>query len=353
MNHPLDSRIENIPSSCWKLISEIDNLNGQWISGAKLSPQILGRLKRSVLVTSTGSSTRIEGAILSDEDIEKIMRGISIQRFPNRDTQEVQGYFELLNNIFDSWKSMRLSEGLIKSLHKESLKYVEKDKLHRGDYKHSENKVIMINQAGESVGTLFDTTPAYLTPAAMQELVTWFREAFIKGKHHSLLVIANFLVEFLKIHPFQDGNGRLSRILNNLLMLQAGYHYMPYVSLEKIIEDSKADYHLALRQSQKTFGTKDENILAWLQFFLKVTKTQAEQAQRLIYREDVLRLVSPAQLAVYEYLKKHEIAGPKELSENLNIPRPTINQVVNRLMQYKLIERTGIGRATQYKFISE
>lgn len=353
MTHSLDSRIENIPSSCWQLITEIDNLNGQWTSGAKLSPQILGRLKRSVLVTSTGSSTRIEGAILSDEDIEKLMRGISIQRFRDRDTQEVKGYFELLNNVFISWETLHLSEGLIKSLHKELLKYVEKDELHRGDYKHSENKVIMVNQAGESVGTLFDTTPAYLTIAAMHELVTWFREAFMKGNQHSLLVIANFLVEFLKIHPFQDGNGRLSRILNNLLMLQAGYQYMPYVSLEKIIEDNKADYYLALRQSQKTFGTENENILDWLEFFLKVSKTQAERAQRLISREDVLRLVSPAQLAVYEYLKEHKIAGPKELSEKLSIPRPTINQVVNRLMQYKLIERIGIGRATQYKYIPE
>jgi Fic family protein len=352
MTYKLDNRIQNIPSSCWKTISEIDSYNGQWISGARLSPQVLGRLKRSVLITSTGSSTRIEGAVLSDEDIEKLMRGISIQRFPDRDKQEVQGYFELLNNVFDSWRTLRLSEGLIKSFHKELLKYVEKDKLHRGDYKHNENKVLMINQAGESVGVLFDTTPAYFTPMAMHELVEWARKSLQNDKLHPLPVIANFVVEFLKIHPFQDGNGRLSRILSNLLMLQSGYGYMPYISLEKIIEDNKADYYLALRQSQKTFDTEEESIVPWLTFFLETSKKQAELAIQLISGEDVTKLLSITQLAVYQYLKTNQIASPKELSEKLDIPRPTINQIVNRLMQYKLIERIGLGRGTRYRLVT-
>lgn len=189
------------------------------------------------------------------------MRGISIQQFSDRDKQEVQGYFELLNNVFDSWRSLHFSEGLVKHFHKELFKYVEKDKLHRGDYKHSENKVMMVDAAGESIGVLFDTTPAWLTGKETQELVEWFTDAHKKQSHHPLLLIGNFLVQFFQIHPFQDGNGRLSRVLNNMLMLQASYAFMPYVSHEKIIEDNKPDYYLALRQTQKTFKTDEPTIV--------------------------------------------------------------------------------------------
>ena len=162
-----DRRLKRLPASIWSKIAQIDQLKGQWIGGARLHPQVLGRLKRSVLVTSTGASTRIEGSRLSDADIEKLMRGISIQRFTDRDKQEVKGYFELLQNVFESWKHLRLTEGAIKHFHKELLKYVEKDQTHRGDYKKRENKVHMVNEAGQSLGVLFDTTPAWLTPKEM------------------------------------------------------------------------------------------------------------------------------------------------------------------------------------------
>ena len=349
----MDQRLENLPTSIWAKIAQIDELKGQWIGGAQLSPQVLGRLKRSVLVTSTGASTRIEGARLSDEDVEKLMRGISIQQFSDRDKQEVQGYFELLNNVFDSWRSLHFSESLIKHFHKELLKYVEKDKLHRGDYKHSENKVMMVDAAGQSVGVLFDTTPAWLTGKEMQELMEWTISALDNQTHHPLLIIGNFLVQFLQIHPFQDGNGRLSRILTNILMLQAGYAFMPYVSHEKIIEDNKPDYYLALRQSQKTFKTAEPTIISWLDFYLDVNLKQAKEAIALLSTENIEKLLSPAQLKVWKYMQSRPEVTPKELSEMLDIPRSTISQVLNRLMDLKRIERLGLGRGTRYKVIEE
>lgn len=187
-------RLQNLPAEILTNIARIDELKGQWIAGAKLSPQVLGRLKRSVLITSTGASTRIEGARLSDEDVEKFMHGISVQKFKDRDKQEVKGYYELLQNVFDSWKSIKFSENTIKHFHKELLKYVEKDELHRGEYKKKENKVEMINAAGERIGVIFDTTPAYLTPKEMQELVEATQSTFKEGKLHPLLIIGNFLV---------------------------------------------------------------------------------------------------------------------------------------------------------------
>ena len=343
--------LKNIPAEMWSKIIKIDELKGQWVGGAKLSPQVLGRLKRSVLITSTGASTRIEGARLSDEDIEKLMRGISMQKFRDRDKQEVKGYYELLLNIFNSWETLGFSEAAIKHFHKELLKYVEKDKRHRGDYKKTENKVEMIDEAGKSVGTLFDTTPAYLTPKEMQELVETTKNELKTKKWHPLLVIGNFLVTFLNIHPFQDGNGRLSRVLTNWLLLKEGYAYAPYVSHEKLIEDNKPDYYLALRRSQKTLKTDKPNILPWLDFFLSVTLKQSEMALALLSQENIDKLLSPKQIAVWQYLQSVNEAAPLEISQVTKIARPTVSQALTKLLKLKKIERIGLGRTTRYKRI--
>ena len=348
-NNKLDRKLQQIPAGIWSKITQIDTLKGQWIAGAQLSPQVLGRLKRSVLVTSTGASTRIEGAKLSDEDVEKLMRGIDIQKFTDRDKQEVKGYYELLENVFDSWKNLRFNESTMKHFHNELLKYVEKDEGHRGDYKKRENQVQMINAAGESIGILFDTTPSYLTPKEMQELVEWTQEALAGGKYHPLLIIGNFLVEFLQIHPFQDGNGRLSRVLTNLLLLEEGYLYMPYVSHEKFIEDNKPEYYLALRASQKTFKTENETIIPWLDFFLTIFLKQSEMAIDLLSKENIERLLTPKQLAVWNYLQKIGSATPRGISEATEVAYPTVRQAIDKLMRLKGVERIGQGRSTSYK----
>lgn len=348
-NKRFNRRIDNLSREIWSKITQIDEMKGQWIAGARLSPQVLSRLKRSVLITSTGASTRIEGARLSDDDIEKLMRGIDIKKFTNRDKQEVKGYFELLENIFDSWKFIKFSENTIKHFHKEILKYTKKDEEHRGDYKKQENKVQMINEAGQSVGVLFNTTPAFLTPKEMQELVEWTQESLLEKKYHPLLVIGNFLIEFLQIHPFQDGNGRLSRVLTSLLLLKEGYLYMPYISHEKLIEDNKSDYYLALRRSQKTFKTNKENIIPWLDFFLTIFLEQSKMAIELLSKENIEKLLSIKQLSVWEYLQKKEKTTTGEIVEKTKIARPTVKQALDKLLRLKKIERIGLGRSARYK----
>jgi Fic family protein len=348
MNYKFNKRIKDLPQSIWELLNKIDEIKGRWIGGAKLNPQVLGRLKRSTLITSTGASTRIEGAKLSDEDVEKLMKGLSIQRFADRDKQEVKGYFELLNNVFESWKHIPFSESTIKHFHKEMLKYVEKDESHRGEYKKVENKVHMIDESGKSIGILFDTTPPYLTSKEMLELVEWTQATIAEKEIHPLLVIGNFLVEFLNIHPFEDGNGRISRVLANLLMLKSDYLYMPYISHEKLIEDNKADYYVALRRSQKTIKTEDENIIPWFEFFLTVLLEQAKQAIELLSKENIELLLSPKQLAVWKYLETVSEATPGEISKATEIARPTVSQALNVLLRLKKVRRIGQGRTTRY-----
>ncbi|MFH0772772.1 MAG: Fic family protein [bacterium] len=349
--YKFNKRLEALPSSILTLIASIDELKGRWSAGANLHPQILVRLKQSVLITSTGASTRIEGANLSDSEVEDLMRGLSMQKFKDRDVQEVKGYFELLKNVFDSWQSIRLTEGTIQHFHQEILKYVEKDSFHRGQYKVTENKVQMVDTKGNIVGTIFDTTPVYLTPIEMRELVEWTIAATQEQKYHPLLIIGNFIIEFLKIHPFRDGNGRLSRILTNLLMLQSGYIYMPYVSHEKLIEEKKQEYYVALRKTQMTFKLEKADMLPWLTFFLNIILDQSKQAVELLSAENVENILSEKQLVVLKYLQEAKEAAPSEIAEKTNVLRPTVNKIMEKLVSMKKVERLGQGRSTRYRIL--
>lgn len=344
-----DKRLIQISPEILTKIARIDELKGQWSASANLNPYLLGRLKRSVLITSTGASTRIEGARLTDRDVEKLMQGMAVQKFADRDIQEVQGYFELLQNVFESWDSIKFSENTIKHFHQLLLKYVDKDKFHRGKYKSRENKVEMVNEKGERIGVLFDTTPAYLTSKQMQELVEWTKKAIDEKKYHPLFLVGNFLVEFLQIHPFEDGNGRLSRILTNLLLLKEGYLYMPYVSHEKLIEDQKPNYYIALRKSQKTFKSKAENITDWLNFFLDIILAQSQEAISLLSSENLEAVFSNKQLKVWKYLSSVFEATPKQIVNRTGVKRPTVYQILTKLLKLKKIERLGLGRSVRYR----
>jgi len=348
-NNQFEPRFANIPAEIWSRIAKIDEIKGRWTGGVNLSPQILGRLKKSVLITSAGASTRIEGANLSYEEVEKLIGGIKVGKWKNRDEQEVSGYYELLKNVFDSWEALSFSESAIKHFHNEMLKYTSKDERHKGDYKKIENDVKMYDKNKNVIGVVFKTIPAYLTPKKMQELVDWTKIASEEKKIHPLLTVGNFIVEFLNIHPFQDGNGRLSRILTNLLLLKEGYLYMSYISHEKFIEDNKNDYYIALRRSQKTFGTKNESITAWLDFFLTMLLGQSEMAIELLSSEQVEKLLSLKQLDVWNYLLGTIEATPSEIAEKTRVARPTVNQALTKLLKLKKIEKISSGRGTRYR----
>jgi len=346
--HRFNTRIEALPPSTANLLRQIDGLNGQWIGGAQLSPQALGRLKRSVLVTSTGASTRIEGSKLTDEEVEQLMRGLSMRKLVDRDAQEVRGYYEVLTFVFESWQDIDFSENSIKHLHTQLLKYSTKDERQRGEYKKLENRVDMTDASGKVLATLFETTPAYLTPKESAELIDWTREQLAAKTYHPLLVISSFVVEFLQIHPFLDGNGRLSRVLTNLLMLKAGYSFVPYVSHEKLIEDNKTEYYVALRKSQASFKTNQETLAPWTSFFFEALHAQAQQAIGLISGESIEKLLSPNQLLVWRYIETVDESTIQTITEATGVARPTVRQAVDRLLKLKRIERRGQGRTTRY-----
>lgn len=333
------------------LISQIDELKGQWKMGANLSPQTLSMLKKSVIVTSSGASTRIEGAKLTDKQVEKLLKGLRIQKLATRDEQEVAGYAELLTNVFDSYKKLELTESIIKHFHSELLKYSDKDVRHRGQYKFGTNRVEAKDADGKVVGVLFDPTPPPLVAKEMQGLIEETKKLLEKKEIHPLIVIANFIFEFLSIHPFQDGNGRSSRVLTNLLLLKNGYEYIPYVSHEKLVEDNKNEYYLALNRTQRTWKTEHEDISPWLLFFLTIMLKQTQIAVGLLSKESIENLLSEKQLAVWHYFNAHDIVTPKELRDNLKIAGPTVAQILNKLLDMRKIERMGAGRSSRYRLI--
>ncbi len=351
MSTHLTERLENISGKDLKAIisriSKIDEFKGFWKVGPVSNPQALGRLKRSIVVTSTGASTRIEGSHLSDKEVEKLLKGLRVSKLTDRDSQEVAGYAEVLRTVFDSYRDIPFTEGVILQFHDQLLRYSEKDQKRKGRYKSAPNKVVAFDRAGGET-VLFNPTEPHLTPSEMRELIEWTKAQLKSRENHPALVIANFIVEFLAIHPFHDGNGRLSRILTNLLLLHAGYTYMPYASLEKIIEDHKVEYYIALRTAQKDGKSPKAEVARWIHFFLDAMVRQIEVLQGFLRSAPKEALLSPNQQKALTLLDKREEISTKLIAARLKIPAVSAKQILNRLLELKLVKRVGVGRTTRY-----
>src|SRR6267142_1736200 len=290
------------------LIAEIDEFKGAWRAAGALAPERLSTLRRVATIESIGSSTRIEGSRLSDREIENLLSSLEIKSFDTRDTQEVAGYAETMELVFQSWQEMPPTENHIRQLHRTLLKYSDKDAWHRGDYKIQSNSVAAFDETGRQIGTVFDTATPFETPVRMEEIVAWMKmnESPEIRRMHPLLATAVFIVVFLEIHPFQDGNGRLSRILTTLLLLRAGYAYVPFSSLESVIEQSKESYYAALRQTQMTIRTAELNWHPWVLFFLRALRRQTIHLAGKVEREKtVLSAMPELSVRIVEYAREH------------------------------------------------
>ena len=243
-------------------------------------------------IESIGSSTRIEGSRLSDREVEKLLSNLEIKKFDTRDEQEVAGYAGVMETVFHSFLDISITENHIRQLHRDLLRHSGKDDRHRGEYKKMPNSVAAFDETGKQIGIVFETATPFDTPRLMSELVAWLKDARADGRLHPLMIAAVFVVVFLAIHPFQDGNGRLSRVLTTLLLLQAGYAYVPYSSLESIIENSKEGYYLALRQTQGTIRSKAPDWQPWLMFFMRAMQHQKRNLAVKVEREKIVMALS-------------------------------------------------------------
>ncbi len=348
----------NLNSSCletvYATLSEIDSIKNTWKITGKLLPQTFERLTRSVLITSTGSSNRIEGNRLTDVDVENLYKNLRIKKFKTRDEQEIAGYLQCLELIFNSYQDISISESSILTLHRDLLVYSEKDKRHKGNYKFGSNRVEAKNHQGKLIGIIFDPTPPYLVKKEMQELIDWYQWACREKVKHPLILMANFIFEYLAIHPFQDGNGRTSRLLTNLMLLQHGYLFTQVVSHERIVESNKLDYYHALNKTQTTWKTRTEDITPWLLFFLRMIQQQSLQALKIIEGDNIEYLLSQKQLQLWQWITSQcPEFSRKDAVGALGFPERTIESIIKKLVQLKQLERLGQGKATRYKLIQK
>ena len=331
-----------------RIISEIDEFNGGWKVQSNHNPEYLSRLRHVATIESIGSSTRIEGSKLTDGEIETLLGKVSQQSFRNRDEQEIIGYAEVMETVFDNSKHIPMTENYIKQLHISLLRHSDKDVRHRGEYKKHSNSVEAFDESGKSLGVVFETTSAFDTPKQMQVLMHWVRESLEDKSYHPLIVIAVFNVVFLAIHPFQDGNGRLSRVLISLLMLKSGYTYIPYSSLESIIEKNKDAYYLALQRTQKTLKGETD-WLPWLNFFLRSLKRQKDHLQAKENTLGTFKHLSRECAVIMQYLDTHDRVTISEAYGLItNVSKPTVKNRMAELLRLGLIERHGKARATWY-----
>jgi len=318
-----------------------------------LSVEKLFSLRKAAIIASTGSSTRIEGAKLSDKEVDILLSNINIKSFKSRDEEEVSGYAEAMNTILESYKEIPLFENYIKQLHGILLKFSARDQYHKGEYKKTPNHVEIFDENGKSLGIVFETAPPFETPGLMKDLITGVNQMFKQKKYHPLLIISYFNIHFLAIHPFQDGNGRLSRILTNLLLLQNGYQYIQYSSLEHIIENNKDKYYLALRKSQKNIRARDEDVSNWHIFFLQCLKEQKDILLSKIENERKMEILPEISERIINLIKEQGRITNRQIVSIIGLNRNTVKINLKKLIESNYLQKHGQGKGTYYTTIKD
>ena len=332
------------------LIAQIDEFKGAWRATSLLAPERLTSLRHVATIESIGSSTRIEGSKLSDREVEALLSNLRIKSFGTRDEQEVAGYADVMELVFESSADIPFTENYIKQLHQRLLRHSDKDAWHRGKYKTNSNSVAAFDEQGNALGVVFETATPFDTPRLMAELIEWVRSERDARYLHPLLVVALFVVVFLEIHPFQDGNGRLSRVLTTLLLLQAGYTYVPYSSLESIIERSKQGYYLALRQTQTTIRSTHPDWQPWLLFFARALFEQVRRLQVKVEREvGVLAKLPALSVQIVELAREHGRVTMADAIAVTGASRNTLKLHFRELVERGTLAREGQGRGVWYR----
>ncbi len=330
-------------------VAAIDAFQSRWQIEQLDEKLFLKQLKSEVMVESTGSSTRIEGSTLTNLEVESVLKTMKITELKTRDEQEVVGYYEVLSLIMSDFDAIPLTENYISQLHGHLLRHSDKDQRHRGAYKNLSNQVVATSPGGTR-NVVFNTTVPHLTPMAMRDLMEWTTTSFQNDTLHPLLTIPVFVYEFLSIHPFQDGNGRLSRLLTTRLLLQKGYDFIQYCSFENLIEERKKDYYRSLVDGQQKRGQPDEIIAKWLVFFLDcllVLTTQLTQ-KRTKYKA-LKGYLNDRQKQILETIKEQKSVQVADLVRIMpTSSRGTLKNDLTLLVERKLITVVGKGRGVRY-----
>ena len=342
--------ILRLPQLTWSIshaLEDIAEFRGRWERLQQLEPERLDRLRHDAVIESVASSTRIEGAEVTDEEVAAILEGLSLDSFRSRDEQEVRGYSEALEIVIREAKTIPLTENYVKQLHSIVLGYSEKDTRHRGDYKSVDNHLTARGE-GEPDRVVFRTASPFDTRRWMPALLSELDTALTDRSWHPLVLIADFVLWFLAIHPFQDGNGRLARVLTTLLLIRTGHDWVAFSSLERVVENNKADYYRALRASQLSARTDPTDFSEWLLFFLRAVRAQQLNLAARIERERGAIGVSGTQQRILATLAELQDASAPRIAAILNLPPRTVRHNLQALAGRKLVSFSGERKGRRY-----
>jgi len=324
------------------VIGEIDHLNSRWKSIEQKESKKIKQLKTIAILQSVGASTRIEGSNMTNETINDLLKNTDTSKSEDKHAREAIGYFEALNKIIKSAKTLSVTETDIKNIHGILMKHSLIEEKYKGHYKTQRNSVEIVFPSGKQ--TIFRTADAgSATENALKRLIEWYHK---DQTVHPLIKIATFIYEFLSIHPFQEGNGNLSRLLSTFLLLKNEYKWVICISLEQEIEKYKNDYYQTLRYCQTL--RPNENITDWVLFFLKNLNNIQSQLMNNFTQRGVEVRLSPREQLIISVIQKHPNIQSGEVAKRLGLPSPSVKRTLAGLLVKGVVKRGGSGNVTSY-----
>ncbi len=308
---------------------------------ARQSPEFLESLRTLATIESTESSNRIEGITASKKRIERIVMKSTVPR--NRSEQVIAGYRDALSLIHESHEGMPLIVGVVQQLHATVFRYLPNP---GGKFKATDNVITQRNPVTGETSVRFQALSAAATPGAMQTLVDDYGEAI--PDHDALTIVPLAVLDFLCIHPFTDGNGRVARLLTLLLLYKSGYIVGRYISLERIFEESKETYYEALEKSSRDWHEDEHDVMPWLRYFwgalLRAHREFEQRVGTIAHgrgaKANMVRSVVENRLLPFSI---SELA-----KECPGVSRPTIRRVLERLRDEGVVEVRGKGAGARW-----
>ncbi|MFH2070975.1 MAG: Fic family protein [Elusimicrobiota bacterium] len=327
--------------SVW-LMNFISEYKGKQDLYNRQSPQVLKALMDLALIESTESSNRIEGVTVEKSRLKPLVLGHSKPR--DRSEEEVAGYRKALELLHTKYKSLRITPGTIKELHRLS----HSGAWDAGKWKEKDNDIIRKNQNG-SIGIIFKPVTAKQTPKAMEQLFLAYENSINQLKYPPLYAIACLTLDFLCIHPFRDGNGRVSRLLTLLVLYQHGFTVGKYISIERIIEQSKETYYEVLNKSSKMRHESKHDVMPWFHYFLGTVLSAYKEFEE---RVGNVKIVRGAKTNIVESVvsRQHGEFSISDIErECTNVSRIMIKKVLDKMQKENKIKSLGKGRSAKWK----
>ncbi len=328
------------PSIGWYLsqIAEARGLQEVW---RRTKPEIVSKLQESALIQSSESSNRIEGVEVESKRLIPLVLGTTKPK--DRSEEEIVGYRKALEWIHTNFKKIEIDSESIKKIHKLAQGGLIND---AGKWKQRDNEIVEFSKDGERL-TRFKCTPAKETPEAIKKLCANYRALQEKQTLPELLTVSNFILDFLCIHPFRDGNGRVSRLLTLLCLYQCGYEAGRYISLERIIETTKSDYYRTLGESSEGWHSSSHDLFPWWSYFLGHIKSAYQELKDRVELQSGDSKTALIRGIISEMTESFSVSDITKLQPNLD--REIIKKTLAQLKKEKAIKLIGKGRGARWK----